>query len=159
MHLNGRDSSRIPTPPAEFIDVQRGGPLITVLSISSALTIIATAIWPHVLGTMALLMQLAAAVCFCTLFIRVKKGLLRWQFGPGWIRGKMPLSEITGTTLVRTPFAYGWGLERTKWGWRFNRKGALAIVIRRREGQCLRLGTARAAELQQFLAAPRHARV
>jgi hypothetical protein len=141
---------------AEYSDVQKGYPLIYLLALTSLATLAST--WfvrPPIITTLLLMPQLASLVCFCTLFIRISDGCLNWQFGPGWIRGQVLLSEIITTHIVRTPCAYGWGFCRTARGWRFNRGGALAIEIHCRGGRRFRLGTTRAHELQHFVESAR----
>ncbi len=144
--------------PVEFADVQKGSPLVWLLMIGSAVAITGSAILPNLVWSIAVIAQSVAAVCFCTLSIRITNTQLLWQFGPGWIRGKVVLSEIESVKVSRTRFAYGWGFERTKRGWRFNPNGALTIFIRGKNGTRLQLGISRAYELQDFLAS-RHARV
>ena len=138
-------------PPTEYADVQKRSLLVDALSLSSTLTLISTLIWPHIIGTLGLIAQLVAAVCFCTLFIRIKDGYLMWQFGPGWIRGKVALSEIESSRVVRSRLAYGWGFRRSKRGWGFNQSGTLALEIFYGGGKRLRLGTRRAYELQHMI--------
>jgi hypothetical protein len=141
-------------PPrfAEYSDVQKGYPLIYLLTLTSLVTLCSTwIIRPPILATLLLIPQLVSLVCFCTLYIRIRDGRLDWQFGPGWIRGHLLLSQIVTTHIVRTPCAYGWGFCRTTRGWRFHRGGALAIEIHCRGGRRLRLGTTRAHELQHFV--------
>lgn len=131
--------------------MQKSSLPLAVLSLSSTLTLVSTVIWPHLVGTLALLAQLVAMVCFCTLFIRVKDGYLRWQFGPGWIRGKIARSEIEHSRVIRSRLAYGWGFRRTERGWTFDPAGALTLEILYGGGKRLRLGTPRAHELHSFL--------
>ena len=125
---NGRRPPQV-AAPTEYVDVQKGTLLVNILLVSSALTIVSTVVWPHIIETVALILQLATAVCFCTLFIRIKDGYLMWQFGPGWIRGKVALSEIVSSRVVRSRLAYGWGFLRGTREWSFDRKGALALEI------------------------------
>lgn len=157
IHVNG--TAPRPRPPVprlrsgtHYVDVQKGRLLVGILSISSAATLVASAVWPQLILSVLLLVQLASAVCFCTLFIRVKDGHLLWQFGPGWIRGKVALTEVINVDVVTSRLAYGWGFQPTRWSWRFDRSRALAVVIHLRGGKRLRLGTSRAHELQRFLA-------
>jgi hypothetical protein len=141
-----------PAPSAEYIEVQRGFPLVAAHALSSLMTL--SLMWlagPHLLVTMILLPQLFCMVCFCTLRIRVTHGWLLWRYGPGWIRRRLPLSQIESVNIVMTPFTYGWGFRRTLHGWRFNRLGSLAVEIRCQDGKRLRLGTPRALELQRIL--------
>jgi hypothetical protein len=141
-----------PRRDAMYADVQKGYPLLWTLAATSVATFVST--WfvrPPYLATLLLLPQLAALVCFCTLFIRVSGGCLTWQFGPGWIRGRILLSDIVTTRIILSPFAYGWGFRQTGSGWRFHRDGALALEILCVGGKRLRLGTTKAHALQQFI--------
>jgi hypothetical protein len=137
---------------AEYSDLQKGYPLLCLLVFTSATTFASTwIVRPPIVATFILIPQLASLVCFCTLFIRVRNGFLFWQFGPGWIRGQVSLSQIVTTRIVMSPFAYGWGFRHSVRGWRFHRGGALAIEIQCRDGKRLRLGTTRAHQLQYFI--------
>jgi hypothetical protein len=150
--INGQSPHRPAAQPAEYVDVQKGYPLVCVLAVTSLTTLgFSWIVGAHLLASLILFAQLAVMVCFCTLLIRVKDGCLTWQFGPGWIRGKVALSAVVTTHIVMSPFAYGWGFRRTGQGWCFDRKGAPAIEIHCRGGKRLRLGTSRAHELQHFL--------
>lgn len=152
MASNGRHPAEPVTSLQEHIEVQKGYPLVGLLAMTSLATLGAAWSWgPHAATTLLLIPQLFAMVCFCTLLIRVKDRFLSWQFGPGWIQGKVALSEIITTRIVMTPFAYGWGFRRTAKGWRFNRGGSLALEIHCRGGKRLRLGTAQAHQLQHCL--------
>lgn len=134
------------TPPTEYADVQKGILLVNVLGLTSALTIVSTVIWPNVFAIIALLLQLAAAVCFCTLYIRIKDGCLLWQYGPGWIKRRVPLSDIKSARFVQRRFSYGRG---------FHRRGSSALEIVHGGGKRLHLSTPRAEELRLLIdAAP-----
>ncbi|HSI14969.1 MAG TPA: hypothetical protein VK961_23150 [Chthoniobacter sp.] len=142
----------VPRRRAVFVDVQKGYPLIYLLTATSFVTLVST--WfvsPPYVATLLLLPQLAALVCFCTLFIQVKEGCITWQFGPGWIRGRVLLSEVVTTRIILSPFAYGWGFRRIGSHWRFHRDGALALEIIYRGRRRLRLGTTRAHALQHCI--------
>jgi hypothetical protein len=147
---NGRKPPQIDAP-TEYADVQKGTLLVDVLSVSSALTVISTIVRPHIIETIALLLQLATLVCVCTLFIRVKDGYLMWQYGPGWIRGKVALSDIESSQIVTSRLAYGWSYRRDKRNWNFNRQGATVLEILYCGGKRLGLGTSRAAELRHII--------
>lgn len=148
-----------PSGRISYVDLQKGHPLIFVLAVTSFLTFCST--WfvrPPYVATFLLIPQLAALICFCTLFIRVWDGYLCWQYGPGWIRGRVLLADIVTTHILITPFAYGWGFLRTPSGWKFRSKGALAVEIRTRDGKRFRLGTMRAHMLQHVIERERRRR-
>lgn len=152
MATRGRIANRLHDQPAEYVDVQKGYLLVWTLGLTSTLTLVSNWIsGPHIALTLLLLLQLAAMVCFSTLVIRVKNGELSWQFDPGWIRGKVALSDIRSSHMVTSPLAYGWVLQRSEKGWSFRWSGALAVELRCAAGVCLRLGTSRAHELHSFI--------
>src|ERR1700744_2987038 len=91
-----------PQRGVEYVDLQKGYPLLAVLSVTSLVTLASTwIVRPPIIKTLFLLPQLALLVCYCSLFIRVTDGCLTWQFGPGWIRGKVLLSQVVTTQIVR----------------------------------------------------------
>ncbi len=129
---------------SEFIDLQKSRRLVPVLAVTSLATLACSRIdGLEIVLTLFLLAQLAAMVCFCTLLIHVKDGWLHWQYGPGWIRGQVPLNEIEATYVVGV--AHG---DVQRWPW--SSRGRTALEIRSRETGWV-LPTPRAFELQSFL--------
>lgn len=150
--LNGNTRRRSPAQTQEYVDVQSGLPLTALLALTSFATIASTKLLgPHLIVTLLLFPQLVGMVCFCSLVIRVKEGVLSWKSGPGWLRGQVPLAQIVSMRVIKTRLAFGWGLRRSRFGWRFARETALALELHCRGGRRLRLGTARAHELRRFL--------
>lgn len=152
MATHGRIPNRLHEQPGEYVDVQKGYLLVAVLALTSTSTLVFNWIsGPHIALTLLLILQLATMVCFCTLFIRIRNGELTWQFGPGWVRGKVALSDISSSHIVTSPLAYGWVLQRSERGWSFRWSGALAVELRCEGGVRVRLGTSRAHELHYFI--------
>ena len=89
---------------------------------------------------------------FHSLTIEIADGELRWRFGPGWIRKRVPLGMITSAEPVRTNFIEGWGIHLSRFGWLYNVSGFDAVAIRMKNGQHFALGTD---ELPALLAALR----
>jgi hypothetical protein len=143
-HSSSRNGQK-PSPAfalTEYVDVQKGTQLVNILGLTSALTIVSTLVRPHVIETIALLLQLATAVCFCAFFIRIKDGYLLWQYGPGWIRGKVALSAIESSRVVRSRYIYRCG---------FNLKAGPVLEIFHSGDKRLRLSTPRAEELRHLI--------
>jgi len=91
---------------------------------------------------------------FHSLTIEIAEGELRWRFGPGWIRKRVPLDLITSAEPVRTKVIEGWGIHLSRFGWLYNVAGFDAVAIRMKNGQHFALGTD---ESQALLAAIRSA--
>lgn len=83
----------------------------------------------------------AIGLLFSRLSIRVEEAHLRWAFGFGWPRFSLPLAEIGAVEVTRTTFWQGWGIHRTRRGWLYNVSGFDAVLITRRDGRRLLLGT------------------
>ena len=80
---------------------------------------------------------------------------LRFRFGIGWIRKRVPLAEIVAVEPVRNSWWYGWGNHRTPHGGLYNVSGREAVEITLTSGQRLRLGTDEPRRLAQALQAAR----
>lgn len=89
---------------------------------------------------------------FHSLTIEIADGELRWRFGPGLIRKRVPLKLITAAEPVRTRVLEGWGIHLSRFGWLYNVSGFDAVAIRMKNGQHFALGTD---ESQALLAAIR----
>ena len=135
-----------------FAEVQNGFPLIALLATTSALTVLSEWLWsPNAILNGLLVLQLCSVICFCTHVIQVNRWGIFWHFGPGWIRGSIPLHDIESCEVVTAHLAYGWGFQKTTLGWRYCRSGSSVLVVHRRNGKKVRLSTARAHELRRFI--------
>jgi hypothetical protein len=75
------------------------------------------------------------------LTIEVDGERARWWFGLGLPRGTLALAEIAAVETTRTTFWQGWGVHRTRNGWLYNVAGYDAVLITRRDGRRLMLGS------------------
>ena len=98
---------------------------------------------PVMIGIMALL--------FYNLTVEIDATHLRFRFGIGLIRKRIPLAEIADARPVRNSWLYGWGIHRTPHGWLYNVSGWDAVEITLTSGQRLRLGTDEPRRLAQIL--------
>ena len=75
------------------------------------------------------------------LTIAIDAERVSWWYGLGWPRLSLALSEIVEVNPTQTTFWQGWGIHRTRAGWLYNIAGRDAIVIKRRDGRQVLLGT------------------
>ena len=87
------------------------------------------------------LIAAALGVAWSRLTVRVDAERLRWSFGPGWPRFSLPLADIAAVEATRTTFWQGWGIHRTRHGWLYNIAGRDAVLIKRKYGKQVLLGT------------------
>jgi len=78
---------------------------------------------------------------FSSLTIEITDRELRWRFGPGLIRKRVLLEEITAVAPVKTGFGAGWGIHWTRHGWLYNVSGFDAVAVTLRSGKRFALGT------------------
>ena len=89
-----------------------------------------------------LLFLVAVAVVFSTLSTRVDANGISWAFGLGAPRGSIPLADIADVQITKTNFWEGFGIHWTIWhGWLWNVWGYRAVMIRKRNGGTVTLGT------------------
>ena len=69
------------------------------------------------------------------------EGELRWRFGAGLIRKRVPLDQIISARAVRTNWIEGWGIHLSRYGWLYNVSGFGAVAIQMKNGQHFALGT------------------
>ena len=92
---------------------------------------------------------------FYSLAVEIDATHLRFHFGIGWIRKRVPLAEIVAVEPVHNSWWYGWGIHRTPHGGLYNVSGRDAVEITLTSGQRLRLGTDEPRRLAQALQAAR----
>ena len=66
---------------------------------------------------------------------------MRWRFGPGLIRKRVQLEEITAARPVKINLLESWGIHWTRYGWLYNVSGFDAVAITLRSGKRFALGT------------------
>jgi hypothetical protein len=77
---------------------------------------------------------------FHSLTIEITGCELRWRFGPGLIRKRVPLAEIISAEPVRT--GPSWGIHWSpRTGWLYNVSGFDAVAVALRSGKKFALGT------------------
>jgi len=83
----------------------------------------------------------AAAILFSSLTVEVGEGELRWYFGPGLWRYRLPLDRIEDIAIVRNRWWNGFGI-RMRPGFRlYNVSGLDAVELRLGPNDIRRIGT------------------
>ena len=78
---------------------------------------------------------------FHSLTIEIADGELRWWFGPGWIRKRVPLATVASAKVVRTSLLEGWGIHYSRFGWLYNVSGFDAVAVTLNNGKRFCLGS------------------
>ena len=80
-------------------------------------------------------------VLFGSLTVEVDHEAVTLRFGPGPVRRRFPLTEVTGVRVVRNRWWYGWGIHSVGGGWLYNVSGLEAVELRHSDGRADRIGT------------------
>jgi hypothetical protein len=80
-------------------------------------------------------------VMFATLTVTVADGEVELVFGPGPIRKRVRLAEVSSCREVSNPWWWGWGIRFTPHGWLFNVSGGQGVEISLKGGGAFRIGT------------------
>lgn len=91
--------------------------------------------------SVVLIVLLICSGLFATLTVKVNDALIELQFGPGVIRKKFSLKDISVCRVVKNPWYYGWGIHFIPWGWLFNVSGFSAVEFEMKNGRRYRIGT------------------
>ncbi|HEY0970125.1 MAG TPA: DUF3093 family protein [Gemmatimonadales bacterium] len=89
----------------------------------------------------ALLVMMISVWTFSSLTVTVDDTHLRWHFGPGLVRKKVPLADIVSVERTRTSLLSGVGIHLTPRGWLYNVWGRDAVWVRLRGGKQFLLGS------------------
>jgi hypothetical protein len=86
-----------------------------------------------------------------SLTVRIVDGALHLRFGLGLPRKTVPLADLASVEVTRTRFWEGWGMHRTRRGWLYNVSGFDAVLLRRKGGKALLVGTDEPVKLKAAL--------
>jgi hypothetical protein len=104
--------------------------------------------------------MLALGWLWSSLTVRIAGGALQLRFGLGIPRKSVPLADLAAVEVTRTRFWDGWGVHRTRRGWLYNVSGFDAVLVRRKDGKALLVGTDEPrklkAALERAMTAARH---
>jgi hypothetical protein len=93
-------------------------------------------------------LMVVAGWCFSSLTVRISDDTLKLHFGFGWPSKTVPLADIVSADVTRTTFWEGWGVHRTRRGWLYNVSGFDAVIVQRRDGSALLVGSDEARRLK-----------
>ena len=143
-------------PPLRYRHTQFG----TVIVVSLLLSAVLFAGLGRVTGLMPLavigpvLMAVSLAL-FYARTVEIDAIYLRFGFGVGLIRQRIPLAEVRAVEPVPNSWLYGWGIHRTPHGGLYHVSGREAVQIALASGQRFRLGTDQPRRRAQALQAAR----
>jgi hypothetical protein len=119
------------------------GTLMLLCSVPTGLLVAAMAWragqWPSALVVIGLM--LVIDVLFSSLTVEVGEGELRWYFGPGLWRYRLPLAEIKDVGIVRNQWRSGWGIRMAPGFRLYNVSGFDAVELRVGPDDVRRIGT------------------
>lgn len=90
------------------------------------------------------------ALCFVTFYsltVSIDAEQLHVSFGPGWIKKRFSVREISAAQKVENRWFYGWGVKLTPHGWLFNVSGFDAVEVELASGRRYRIGSDQPDEL------------
>ena len=97
------------------------------------------------------------AVClilFYSLTVEINGAHLEFRFGPGLIRKRIALDQVTSCCVVRNKFIHGWRIHHYGKGWLYNVSGFEAVELELCSGKQLRIGTDEPAQLNEAIKKP-----
>jgi len=94
---------------------------------------------------------LALGWLWSSLTVRIAEGALQLRFGLGIPRKSVPLADVAAVEVTRTRFWDGCGVHRTRRGWLYNVSGFDAVLVRRKDGKTLLVGTDEPSKLKAAL--------
>lgn len=130
-----------------YLHTQHGWPIRIAFGLTSLGFLVMASVRPFSGPTPAALLIVGAVVTavlgvlWSRLTIRVDGHHLRWSFGLGWPSFSVLLGDIATVEVTRTTFLQGWGIRRMRRGWLYNITGSDAVLVRRKDGRQVLLGT------------------
>jgi len=143
-------------PPLRYRHTQFGTVIVVSLLLSAVLFAglrMMTGLMPlAVIGPVLMALSLAL---FYARTVEIDAIYLRFGFGVGLIRQRIPLAEVRAVEPVPNSWLYGWGIHRTPHGGLYHVSGREAVQIALASGQRFRLGTDQPRRRAQALQAAR----
>jgi len=78
---------------------------------------------------------------FASLTVIVNEDELRWYFGPGTFRYRLPLAEVASVRVVRNSVLNGFGIRMGPGFRLYNVSGLDAVELHLKNGEIRRIGT------------------
>jgi hypothetical protein len=133
---------------ATYHHQQKGALLRWIAGVAALITLAAIAMVGSQIGSMVIYAAVIGAglafvitTQFSNMTVEIADGELRWWFGRGMWRKKLPLADITSAEPVRNNWWWGWGIRYYGKGWLYNVSGLEAVEIILTSGKHIRIGT------------------
>ncbi len=88
-----------------------------------------------------LILLVVVAILFSSLTIVITETHLIFYFGPGIMKKKIPLKEITHCKPEKNSIFHGWGIKKIPGGWLFNVSGLKVVEVTLKNGKRYRIGS------------------
>lgn len=95
----------------------------------------------RIVGWAVVVTLVITAALLTSLTVRVTPDRVDWRFGPGVVHFSLPLAEITSVAVARTPLWAGIGIHWIFTGWVYNVSGRDAVMLTKRDGSRVWIGT------------------
>ena len=95
----------------------------------------------RLIGWAVIVTLVITAALLTSLTVRVTSDRVSWHFGPGVIHFSLPFTEIAGVATARTPLWAGIGIHWIFTGWVYNVSGRDAVMLTKRDGTRVWIGT------------------
>jgi hypothetical protein len=95
----------------------------------------------RIVGGFVVLTLVITAALLTSLTVTVTSERVAWRFGPGLIHFSLPLAEIADAAPTRTPLWAGIGIHWIVNGWVYNVSGRDSVVLTKRDGSKVWIGT------------------
>lgn len=117
--------------------------MVLILAIAAVLFAIAAFVSGAYAALVAPVVLIACAILFTTLQTRVDANGVSWAFTAGFPGGHLAFDEIADVAITTTnAWLEGYGLHWTIWhGWLWNVSGYGAVMLTKRDGKRVTLGT------------------
>jgi len=124
---------------------------IAIVAAMVAIGIIMADMGVNWIAATVLVVLAVIVVLFHRLMVVISEEELVVQFGPGVIRKRFKLKEISSCQVVKIPWYYGWGIRATPQGMVFRVSGFHAVQIKLTTGKEFLIGTDVPQELEEAI--------
>ena len=124
----------------EYQHTQRGTVMLCTLGSAALIAAGLTAFFALIPGWVMLIFAVWAYL-FSSLTANVSYEYITLRFGPGLIRKRFAVIDISKVEMVRNKWYYGWGIRFTPHGWLYNVSGFEAVEIQLKSRRKYRIGT------------------
>jgi hypothetical protein len=95
-------------------------------------------VWSYLPG---MLTCLVGSALFSSLTVEVDEREISAAFTFGFLRRRVPLTEVTAAEVITVPWYAGWGLRYWRGGWLYSVWGRRALRLSLADGRALTIGT------------------